>query len=75
MDRFKYSNATTADLWSCLEEASEFPVSELMDCWVDHVGFPILKVIKRFNLNQSWHLPSISADKSDKKKDLNRVLN
>jgi len=44
MDRFKYSNATTADLWSCLEEASEFPVSELMDCWVDHVGFPILKV-------------------------------
>ena len=32
-------------LWSCLSSASlGLDVAELMDCWVDNVSFPILKV-------------------------------
>jgi len=44
MNRYKYSNATTAHLWSCLEACSDLQVEDLMSCWVDNVGFPILKV-------------------------------
>lgn len=44
MNRYKYNNATTAQLWACLEACSNLQVEELMSCWVDNVGFPILKV-------------------------------
>ena len=40
----KYSNSTTADLWSALSEASKKPVGEIAAGWTQQPGFPIVKV-------------------------------
>src|SRR5205807_468129 len=40
----KYSNSTTADLWSALSEASGKPVNEIAAGWTEQPGFPIVKV-------------------------------
>lgn len=39
----KYGNATTADLWTALENATRKPVRRMMDGWVKQTGFPIVK--------------------------------
>lgn len=40
----KYSNSTTADLWSALAEASGKPVVEIAAGWTQQPGFPIVSV-------------------------------
>ncbi|HEY4282926.1 MAG TPA: M1 family metallopeptidase [Chthoniobacterales bacterium] len=40
----KYSNSTTADLWSALSEASGKPVNEIAAGWTEQPGFPVVKV-------------------------------
>jgi aminopeptidase N len=40
----KYSNSTTADLWSALAEASGKPVVEIAAGWTQQPGFPIVNV-------------------------------
>jgi aminopeptidase N len=40
----KYSNSTTADLWSALSEASGKPVNEIASGWTEQPGFPVVKV-------------------------------
>ena len=44
MQSYKYSNACTQDLWKSLRSVSSLDVATLMDCWVNNVGFPIIKV-------------------------------
>ena len=44
MAAHKYSNATTADLWNALSEASGKPVGEIAAGWTEQPGFPIVKV-------------------------------
>jgi len=45
MTSYSYSNATTGELWASLSAASPgLDVADMMNCWVDNVGFPILKV-------------------------------
>nr|CAD2175436.1 unnamed protein product [Meloidogyne enterolobii] len=44
LDRFKYSNAITSDLWKCLNEASGIDVGALMSSWTQQVGFPLVTV-------------------------------
>jgi len=44
MQRYKYSNACTQDLWDSLKSVSLVEVADLMDCWINNVGFPIIKV-------------------------------
>jgi len=44
MQTYKYSNACTQDLWDSLRSVSEVEVGGLMDCWINNVGFPIIKV-------------------------------
>ena len=44
LERFKYKNAVTEDLWQALSEASQKPVNELMDLWVKQTGYPYLNV-------------------------------
>ena len=41
---YQYSNACTQDLWVSLQSVSEIEVATMMDCWVNNVGFPIIKV-------------------------------
>jgi aminopeptidase N len=40
----KFSNATTADLWSALSESSGEPVAEIAAGWTQQPGFPIVKL-------------------------------
>jgi aminopeptidase N len=40
----KYSNTTTADLWSALSEVSKKPVGEIAAGWTEQPGFPVVKV-------------------------------
>ncbi len=44
MAAHKFSNATTADLWSALGEASGKPVTEIAAGWTQQPGFPLINV-------------------------------
>lgn len=44
MQRHKYSNTTTADLWAALGAASGKPVVELAAGWTEQPGFPVVFV-------------------------------
>lgn len=56
LEKFKYRNAVTEDLWEALSKASNKPVNELMDLWVKQTGYPYLNVSRRvffsFSSNQ-----------------------
>jgi aminopeptidase N len=43
----KYSNTTTADLWSALSKASGKPVAEIAAGWTQQPGFPVVKVKRK----------------------------
>lgn len=49
LEKFKYKNAVTEDLWENLREASKKPVLELMKLWTKQTGYPYLTVT--FSLN------------------------
>ncbi len=43
----QYANARTEDLWAALEEASQLPVTAIMNTWTGQMGYPVLKVEAR----------------------------
>lgn len=49
LEKFKYRNAVTEDLWEALSEASQKPVNELMDLWIKQTGYPFLNVTRSVN--------------------------
>jgi aminopeptidase N len=51
MQAHKYSNATTADLWNALSEASNKPVGEIAAGWTEQPGFPLISVRRAANDN------------------------
>lgn len=42
--RHAFGNASTADLWAAIGEASTRPVNAIMDTWVHQPGYPLLTV-------------------------------
>jgi puromycin-sensitive aminopeptidase len=44
LNRHKYANTETGDLWDALQEATDQPVRRLMDSWIFQQGFPIISV-------------------------------
>lgn len=42
LERHKYSNTDTVDLWQALEEISGKPVKAFMNAWTSQPGFPVL---------------------------------
>ena len=55
ISKHEYSNATTADLWLALAEASGKPVEEIATAWVHQPGFPLVEVSRegdKVNLHQ-----------------------
>ncbi len=42
LERFRYRNARTADLWTALEEASREPVAQIATPWIDRPGLPLV---------------------------------
>lgn len=45
LTKFKYANTVTEDLWECLEKASGKQVVNIMQGWVQQMGFPKVKVV------------------------------
>ncbi|KAK3736507.1 hypothetical protein QZH41_009395, partial [Actinostola sp. cb2023] len=44
LNKFKYNNASTEDLWEYLAKASGKPVADIMTSWTKQMGFPVLSV-------------------------------
>ncbi len=44
IDKFKYGNTDTVDLWKALESASGQPVEKIMSTWTRQMGFPLRSV-------------------------------
>ncbi|MCI4317294.1 MAG: M1 family metallopeptidase, partial [Thermoplasmata archaeon] len=44
LEKFKYGNARSEDLWASLEEAAGKPVREMLDEWVGRPGLPVVVV-------------------------------
>lgn len=42
--RFKYRNATTNDLWKCIETAYRSDVRHIAESWLKQDGFPVLDI-------------------------------
>jgi puromycin-sensitive aminopeptidase len=42
--KHEYANTITGDLWEGLDAASDWPVGEIMDTWVNQRGFPQIDV-------------------------------
>ncbi len=56
ISKHEYSNATTADLWTALAEASGKPVEEIATAWTHQPGFPVVEVNRdgdKVNLHQN----------------------
>lgn len=44
LNKFKYGNAKTEDLWDSLSEASGKDVTKVMNIWTKQIGYPIVTV-------------------------------
>lgn len=44
LEKYRYANARTADLWACLEAAAQEPVLRIMQEWVTRPGHPVVEV-------------------------------
>ncbi|XP_026480083.1 puromycin-sensitive aminopeptidase-like protein [Ctenocephalides felis] len=44
LNKHKYKNTQTEDLWKAFEDASGKPVGDVMNTWTKQKGYPILKV-------------------------------
>src|SRR5436305_13990802 len=42
LERHKFANTETGDLWSALGEAAKQPIPEIMDGWVFRAGYPVV---------------------------------
>jgi puromycin-sensitive aminopeptidase len=44
LDRHRFANAETTDLWTALGDAARQPIPEIMDGWIFHPGYPLVTV-------------------------------
>jgi len=44
LQRHQFDNAETTDLWKALGDASRQPIPEVMDGWIFHPGYPLVRV-------------------------------
>lgn len=42
LDKHKFANTETSDLWNALEASSKEPIGEIMDSWIFHEGYPMV---------------------------------
>ncbi|KAJ3359428.1 Aminopeptidase 2 mitochondrial [Allomyces javanicus] len=49
IQRLKYRNAATTDLWAALSEASGMDVGEFMTLWTKKVGYPVISAERQGN--------------------------
>jgi puromycin-sensitive aminopeptidase len=44
LERHRFANAETSDLWKALGDAAGQPIPEMMDGWIFHPGYPVVSV-------------------------------
>lgn len=49
LNRYRYGNAATTDLWQALEEYSGKPIKEMMASYTRQPGYPVITVYKKNN--------------------------
>lgn len=42
LEKHKFANTETSDLWAALETSSKQPVGQIMDSWIFHPGYPMV---------------------------------
>lgn len=47
LQKFKYGNAVTQDLWDCFSEASGQDIGKMMSTWTKQMGFPLVTVSQK----------------------------
>ena len=70
LNHFKYSNATTNDLWRFLANESNKPVATIMRGWTRQQGFPLITAKRNGNkliLRQNRYLSSGNSEESESK--------
>uniref|UniRef100_A0A4W6DV51 Aminopeptidase n=2 Tax=Lates calcarifer TaxID=8187 RepID=A0A4W6DV51_LATCA len=81
--KFQHKNASTEDLWDCLEQASGKPIAAVMGSWTKQMGFPIIVVDQEQvsftdkGVNQdcpSWMVPISICTSEDPKCTMLKVL-
>ncbi|CAM9196354.1 unnamed protein product [Chrysoparadoxa australica] len=76
MDRHKYGNTETSDLWNAWETVSGLPIQKMLGSWTDQMGHPVVKVVKeewgadsvKLSLEQEWFLADGSVGGPDEQK-------
>jgi len=70
LDKFKYKNAVTRDLWESLEgvTSKSLPIGRIMDTWTRQMGYPVLNVKKmsdnKYKITQERFLKDKNAKDS-----------
>lgn len=49
LDKYKYDNAVTKNLWDELQKKTEINVEEIMNTWTVQMGYPVVNVKKEGN--------------------------
>ena len=65
LDKYKYKNAVTRDLWRSLEQVTDLNIEQIMDTWTRQMGFPVLHLDKlsdtKYRVTQQRFLIDSSA--------------
>ena len=59
LNKYKYKNTNSPDLWKCLSEASGRPLDKMLPSWIHQEGFPIIHIEKKedyWELSQKRYL-------------------
>ena len=67
LERHRFANAETTDLWKALGDASRLPIPEVMDGWIFRPGYPLVIVEPdgtgiKLSQRRFTYLPSEGAD-------------
>ncbi len=69
LNKHKYANASTIDLWNAFEHVSGQPVAKIMDNWTSKPGYPLLEVGEsgqKLTISQSCFFSSALSKKQSK---------
>ena len=67
LDKYRYENASSEDLWNCLSVASKKPIRETAISWINQAGHPVVEVEKhddKLILNQKRFAFNLENDKA-----------
>ena len=53
LNKFKYRNTNSPDLWECLKEVSGRPLDKMLPSWIHQEGFPIIQIKEE---GQKWEI-------------------